>query len=328
MPANLPHQYYEAEKKLRAAKTPQEKIQIVEAMLAVIPHHKGTDKIIGQLRKRLSKLKEETESASKGGRRGDIYNVRKEGAAQVAMAGFPNVGKSSLLKILTNADSRVAEYPYTTRLPIPGMLEVDNVQIQLIDLPPVTDESVETWLYNIFRNADLLMLVVDLIDAPSLQVEAIVEDLQGKRICVAGTSAQDAAGLGDVIKKAVIVGNKADLPGAAQGLKELQSQYGGGLSIFSVSVQEGSGLEGLGAELFNRLDMVRVYTRIPGKKANREKPYVLAKGSNVKDLARAVHKDIAEQLKYARIWGENKYSGQKVSAEYILEDEDIIELHN
>jgi hypothetical protein len=326
MPANLPPQYFEAEKNLRAAKTSQEKIQIVEAMLSIIPHHKGTDKLIGQLRKRLSKLREEAETRPKGGRRADIYQVKREGAAQVVMVGLPNVGKSMLLNSLTNAESRVAEYPYTTRMPAPGMVLYQNVQIQLVDLPPVTDESVESWLYNFFRNADMLMLVVDLTDDPAAQVDLLLEELQKKRICVQGTGTENEAGLGDMVKRAMVMGTKADLPGAGEGLKQLLSGYGG-LNVYAVSAQEGSNIEGIGMELFLCLDLVRVFTRAPGKKVDREKPFVLSKGSSVKDLARQVHKDLGDRLKYARIWGGNKYSGQKVSADYVLEDQDVIELH-
>jgi len=327
MPANLPPQYFEAEKKLREAKTPQEKLQLVEAMLAIIPHHKGTDKLIGHLRKRLSRLREEAETGSKAGKRGSLHQVNKEGAAQVVMAGLPNAGKSLLLKTLTNAETRVAEYPYTTRIPAPGMLMVDNVQIQLIDLPPIMDESVETWLYNFFRNADMLMLVVDLADAPVVQLELMVEDLQSKRICLEGTPSEDSAGPGDIVKKPMVVGTKADLPGAGEGLREMHSSCGDRLNIYVLSALKGLNLQGLGKELFECLDLVRAYTKVPGKEADREKPYVLPRGSTVKDLARKIHKDLVGKLKYARIWGENKYDGQKVSADHILEDEDVIEIH-
>ncbi len=327
MPTNLPPQYFEAEKKLREAKTPQEKIQIMEAMLSIIPHHKGTDKLIGQLRKRLSKMREEVETSPKAGRRDSIYQVKREGAAQVAMAGLPNTGKSLLLKALTNADSKVADYFYTTRLPVPGMLMVDNVQIQLVDLPAVMDESAESWLYNFFRNADLLMLVVDLTDDPATQVELLVEELKGKRICLEGTSSEEEAGLGDIVKKVMLVGTRADLPGAGEGLKELQSKYGERLNVYVLSAREGLNLEGLGKELFLSLQLVRVYTKAPGKKMDRRKPFVLSKGKSVKDLARKVHKDLEGNLKFARIWAENKYDGQKVSVDYVLEDEDVIELH-
>lgn len=328
MPANLPPQYLEAEKRLREAKTPQEKIQIVEAMLSIIPHHKGTDKLIGQLRKRLSRLREETEARQRAGRRESLYQVQREGAAQVAMVGLPNAGKSMLLNALTNAESRVADYPCTTRLPVPGMLTVDNIQIQLIDLPPVTDDSVESWLYNFFRSADLLMLVADLADAPTTQVEILIEELKSKRICLQETSSEKEAAIGDIFKKAIIVGTKADMHGAGQGFRELQQRYGKRLDIYVLSAREGSNLHGLGGELFRCLDLVRVYTKAPGKKADRGKPFVLPKGSSVKDLAGKVHHDLAENYKYARVWGENKFDGQKVSSDYILEDEDIIEIHS
>ena len=240
--------------------------------------------------------------------------------------GLPNAGKSQLLNSLTNADSRVAEYPYTTRMPSPGMVQYENVQIQLVDLPPVTDESVESWLYNFLRNADLLMLVVDLADDPLEQVELLIEEFQKKRIFVRGTGVEEDAGLGDIVKEAVVTGTKADLQDAGEGLKNLLSDYEG-MNTYALSAKTGSNLEGMGAELFHCLNLVRVYTKAPGKKDDRSKPFVISRGSSVKDLAHQVHHDFADGLKYARIWGGNKYSGQKVSADYVLEDEDVIELH-
>src|SRR5215470_14649965 len=126
MPANLTPQYIEAEKRFKQAQSVQERIDALEEMMATIPKHKGTEKLQADLKKKMSALRKETEHQKKSGRR-DSFVVEHEGARQLAMVGAPNSGKSCLLRALTNATPEVAEYPYTTRIPIPGMLVFENV---------------------------------------------------------------------------------------------------------------------------------------------------------------------------------------------------------
>ena len=130
MPANLTPQYLEAELKFKQAKTTPDKIKALEVMMAVIPKHKGTERLRGQLKSRMAKLKEELQKRPTVGRAEQVYNIKREGAAQVVLLGLPNSGKSSLLSRITNASSEVADYPFTTQKPVPGMMKFENLQIQ------------------------------------------------------------------------------------------------------------------------------------------------------------------------------------------------------
>src|SRR4030042_1556891 len=157
MPANLPPQYFEAERQYRRARDPEEKIAALRAMLSVMPKHKGTDKLHAELRHKIAKLSEEAEKEYATSRSSDPYYIRREGAGQAALVGLPNSGKSQLISAVTEASSTVAEYPFTTQMPIPGMMRYENIQIQVIDTPPLTSREAHTWLTNLLRNADILI---------------------------------------------------------------------------------------------------------------------------------------------------------------------------
>ncbi|RLA85780.1 MAG: GTP-binding protein HSR1 [Deltaproteobacteria bacterium] len=326
MPANLPPEYFVAEKRFREAKSIPEKIAALEAMLAIMPHHKGTDKLRATLRRKLAKLREEGEQRRGRGGRGDLYTVRKEGAGQVAMAGMPNAGKSQLLASLTNATPEVAEYPFTTQLPQAGMIPYENIKIQLVDLPPLSPDHVEPWVFNILRGADLLLVVLDLSHDPLGELETLREMMRGQRIVILGL---DEAGeeWGLYPKKAIIVGNKGDLDPEGENLTVLRELYGEGVPMIQVSAKEGRGLEELKRKVFSMLDIVRVYPKPPGKQPDMSNPVILRKGSTVEDLAEEIHKDFVKKLRYARIWGSARFDGQRVHRDWPLSDGDIVELH-
>ncbi len=326
MPANLPPEYFVAEKRFREAKSIPEKIAALEAMLAIMPHHKGTDKLRATLRRKLAKLREEGEQRRGRGGRGDLYTVRKEGAGQVAMAGMPNAGKSQLLASLTNATPEVAEYPFTTQLPQAGMIPYENIKIQLVDLPPLSPDHVEPWVFNILRGADLLLVVLDLSHDPLGELETLREMMRGQRIVLLGLD--EAKGeWGLYPKKAIIVGNKGDLDPEGENLTVLRELYGEGVPMIQVSAKEGRGLEELKRKVFSMLDIVRVYPKPPGKQPDMSNPVILRKGSTVEDLAEEIHKDFVEKLRYARIWGSARFDGQRVHRDWPLSDGDIVELH-
>jgi len=327
MPANLPPQYKEAEDRYRQAKTTPEKILALEEMLAIIPHHKGTDKLIGQLRKRLSQHKEESQRRSTTSRQADPFTVKKEGAAQVVLVGLPNCGKSQILGCLTNAVPLIADYPFTTRAPLPGMMKFENIQVQIVDSPPFMDEFAETGLANLIRNADAMAIVLDLAEDCATQIELIQEELNRRRVRVLKKGEEKKPEIGQYPKRAVLIGNKADLKEARENCRQLLDRFAKEYPVLCISAKENLNLEEAKKEIFSVLDIVRSYTKAPGKNPDWDDPVILPKGSKVLDFASQIHKDFAQKLKFARIWGKEKYDGQMVPRDYVLKDGDVIELH-
>jgi ribosome-interacting GTPase 1 len=326
MPANLPPQYFEAEKAYRQARSVAEKIEALEMMLAVMPKHKGTDHLRAELRARIARLSEEGQRRA-GGARAQLYAVRKEGAGQVALVGPPNVGKSRLLAVLTGAPARVADYPFTTQLPQPAMLPVENVQVQLVDLPAIVEHTTHAWMRPIVRQADLLLLVVDLSQDPLADLETTRRELAAMRVePVARLPDGEAEDQLVVPRRALIAANKADAPGADDSFELLALEVADRWPLVAVSAATGRGLEELRRRIFAQLDVIRVYTRPPGRPPDLTKPFVLPRGSTIDDLAAAIHKDLAQQLRYAQVWGHGKFQGQRVGRSYVLEDGDVVEL--
>ena len=322
MPANLPPEYFEVEKRFKEAATPQEKAVALEYLIATVPKHKGTDKLRADLRRRLSQLREEVVRRKKAGK-GDLYSVEKQGAAQVAVAGFANSGKSSILKSLTNATPIIADYPVSTILPLSGMMPFEDIQFQLVDLPPIGNESTDGWVSGILRVADALLLVVDLSDNPDIQTELLLEQLDKWGITLLKRS--EAFGKSGC-KPAIIAANKLDLPVAEEGLNRLRS-YETIYKVVPISLATKEGLEELRRTLFENSRIIRVYSKEPGSEPDRAKPFVLPLGSTILDLADLIHKDFLRNLKYVCIWGSAKFGGQRVQKDHVLHDRDIVEYH-
>ena len=327
MPANLPPQYHEAEKIYRSAKTPEEKVEALEAMLAIMPKHKGTDHLRAELRRRIAKHQEEAQRRPSAGRKGSSYNVRREGAGQIVLVGLPNTGKSQLVSALTDAAIEVADYPFATKVPAPGMMRFENIQMQLVDMPPLTDREAKPWLSHLLRNSDVLLVMIDLGEDPLTQMDAILAELEGMKVRIIGMKMTDELLIGVAQKKALLVGNKNDLSNAAESYNLLKSRYGDKLQVVSISARKGIGLEEMKRAIYNLLDIIRVYTKSPGAKADLDEPVVLKTGSTVEEAAASVHKDFLRNLKYAQVWGSGKFDGQKISRGYVLEDGDVIEFH-
>ena len=296
-------------------------------MLSLMPKHKGTDRMRAELRTKIAKFYQEAEKRPFVAKRGSqLYYVRKEGAGQVSLVGLANVGKSQLVSMLTLAAPQVADYPFTTQLPIPGMMEYENIQIQLVDLPAMTAPEVGSWLPNIVKNADLLLIVVDVIQDPVAQLETVIEWLAKHRMAVSNELGEPPVGMTHV-KKAMVVANKVD-SGDVRGKPEsLVSRYRGRFTVIPVSARRGDGLEQLREGVCKALDVVRVYTKPPGGKADLTEPSVVRRGSTVGDVAETVRKDFARNLKYAQVWGSGKFDGQRGRRDYILQEGNIVELH-
>jgi len=326
MPANLPPQYYEAERRLRLANTPQEKIIIIRDMLGIMPHHKGTDKLQADLRAKIAKLNKEIQKKHATSRY--TYHIEKESVAQCVLIGLPNAGKSQLLRVLTNATPTVASYPFTTDNPIVGMMMYENIQIQLVDTPAVNHEFMDKWLGNLVSSADLLLLMVDLSNALVMdEMGLITNRLEKSRIKIETSALSAVTDIGYLHKKALIVGNKKDSQNAAKNLTHLNKQLGPEIPVVAVSAKYKQGLQELKNQIYGSLNIIRVYSKAPSEKPDLNEPIVLSKGSTVIDAARAIHKDFIGKLRYARLWGSNKFAGQRVEKDYLLEDGDIIEFH-
>jgi len=325
MPANLPPQYFDAEKSFREAKDPMEKIAALEEMLAIMPKHKGTDHLRAELRTRIAKLNQL--AAKKSGARRASLVIEKEGAAQVAVIGLPNAGKSQLISTITNASPPVAEYPFTTHGATPGMMEFENIKIQMLDTPPLVPQAIQFWLPPLLRRADALLVMVDLSRDPLEQMEAITARLKKMRIIIGDGGGEDDPEFTVWHRKALIIGNKLDLDGASRNYDALKAEYEGRFPVIAVSAKQGTGLEELKAKIYEVLGIIRVYTKVPGRKPDFNDPIVIDRGSTLADAAAEVHKDFAAGMKYARIWGSAKHDGVMAKRDHVLEDGDIIELH-
>jgi ribosome-interacting GTPase 1 len=329
MPANLTPQYHDADKRFRQAKTPAEKISALEDMLALIPKHKGTEKMQADLKRRLSRAREEAQKKGKAGARGNTYHVPREGAGQVALVGPANSGKSTLLAMLTNATPEVGDYPFTTRKPLPGMMGFENIKIQLVDLPPIAPEWTEGWVFALVRNADLVLILVDLAsDEVFDQVEQVRSQLLTHKIRLMRQAAAEHTDGGEITKRALLVGNKDDVEEAKERGAFLTELYAADFPVLTISAAFGNNFESLRRALFDGLGVLRVYTKSPGKKPELDAPFVLQQGSTILDVAEAVHKDIAASLKFARVWGAETFDGQRVMRDYVVQDGDVIELHS
>jgi ribosome-interacting GTPase 1 len=331
MPANLTPDYLEAERRFREAKDAQAKIEALEEMLSVIPKHKGTEKLQADLKSRLAKLRAQPRKKGAAGRHEDPYHIPKEGAAQLVLVGPPNSGKSAVLKALTHADPEVTEYPFATRKPLPGMMTYENIQIQLIDTPSIDAGFMEPFMPRMVRLADGVLLVVDGGSDDILeQTSTVLEKLENLKIRLAGRVAAGPEGAGvagPMDKKTLLVCTRSDREGAGKRFEILRELTGDRFRSLLVSTYSAASLETLKKEIFDFLEIIRVYTKTPGKKADLSRPYVFPRGTTVIDASEHVHKDFREKFKFAKIWGSEKYDGQMVQRDFLLQDGDVIEFH-
>jgi len=329
VPANLPPHYQKLEDSLRQARTGEEKIAILEEMYALLPKHKGTDKMQADIKKRISRLRQEPKAAT--GKSTFTYHVKKEGAGQVFLVGAPNAGKSALLRAVTSAEPEVAEYPFTTRKPTPGMMKFEDVPIQLIDVPPLSREFMEAWVLQEVRYGDGLLVLVDLGDDAALdgldEVFSLLAEGKIEPVPPDGQPPIEERDVSLAYVPTLMVGTKADREGAADRLEILRELYGARFPFQTVSLDDPASRTALARAVFDLLRLMRVYGKQPGKPADLTSPFVLPRGSTLEDLARHVHKDFVEKLAFARVWGEGKFDGQRINRDFVLSDRDVVELH-
>jgi ribosome-interacting GTPase 1 len=330
MSANLPPQYHAAEEEFRTATTPDAKLEALNSMLRLIPKHKGTEKMQSDIKKRISKWKNQAEQAKKkAGGRVDPGHVPREGAAQVPVMGPVNSGKSSLIAALTNLEPGIADYPFTTRIPQPGMLFYHGIPIQLVDTPALDPNVTERWISTLIRNGDMIVMVLDLARDDLIEqweaAHAVLEDLRIELLAPDGI--KEIADDGTARIPAIYLGNKCRMDDAAERLEVLAELFEDLPEIHAVSAHKGYWLEEFQKLLTDSLGLIRVFSKPPGKEADLNQPFVVKKGSTVTELATTVHKDIAKKMKFARVWGEKVFDGQRVAMDYELVDGDIVELN-
>ncbi|MCU0880888.1 MAG: 50S ribosome-binding GTPase [Pirellulaceae bacterium] len=331
MPANLTPQYHKAEAEYRRAQTPEDELRCLELMLREIPKHKGTDKLQAELKAKISKAKAEVEQHKKSGKKGHHGpQILRQGAGRATIIGGPNAGKSQLLARLTRATPEVAEYPFTTREPQPGMMPWEDVAVQLIDTPPITADVFDSSILGLIRGSDLVLLMADIGTDEGIEaLPPVLERLNQTKTRLARESYLDEEDIGLSFTQTLLVLNKCDLPGCEERLALLKEFCPLDFTEFRISAEHGTGLEDLRHAIYQALDVVRVYTKLPSKKdPDYDKPFTLKRGGTLLDVAELVHRDLAASFKYARVWSTSIVSpGAQMKGDYVVHDKDVVEIH-
>lgn len=329
MPANLTPQYQKAEEAYRRAQSAEEKVECLENMLKLIPKHKGTEKLQADLKSRLKEAKAELQAEKKGPKRtGPSYRFPRQGAGQVVLLGAPNSGKSRILAELTHAEPLVAEYPYSTHEPMPGMMPWEDVTVELIDTPPITATHFEPYLISIVRSADAALLCFNgsSDDAPQETADVLAQ-LQARKTRLCDRTGFDEEDFSIVNIKTMLVVTRGEDPDCEVRLEMFRELVPHTFPTERVELDSPSARERLRNRIYELLDVIRVYTKKPGKPADYKEPFTIRRGGTVEDLALMVHRELAEKLKFAKAWGPSAHDGQSVGRDHVLADRDLVELH-
>jgi ribosome-interacting GTPase 1 len=329
MPANLTPQYLKAEQEYRRASTPDEELKCLQAMLRELPKHKGTDKLQAELKSKISRAKSEVESQTRSGKKSSGFRLPRQGAGRAVIVGGPNAGKSQLLASLTQATPKIADYPFTTREPAPGMMPWEDVMVQIIDTPPITADFMDPSLQGLIRGADLVLLMIDLGSDDGIEhCQEVIKALHQTKTRLGRTTHLDEEDIGLSFTKTFAVPNKIDIPEATERLGLLHELLSLDFEQFVISAARSDGLDSLRSAIYAGLDVVRVYTKLPTQKEpDYDRPYTVQRGATLWEVAGLIHKDFVSSLKYARVWGSQVHDGTRVKADYVVNDKDVVELH-
>ncbi len=332
MPANLPPEYHEAKDRYEDATDPDEELNALRDMLSNLPKHKGTDKIQARLRRKISETKEKKRAQQKKQKKqkeGRSISIERQGSGQIYVYGPPNSGKTTILNELTSLDRKTGDYPHTTREPYPGMMKYENVDIQLVDFPPLTPDYIPAWVNPLLRGADGLCHIVDAGSESCLEdLEESLEILEEEKIIPSWQESRlPPEDSGYMVKPTLLVANKMDVEGAEERIEIVRELYGEDFDPLPVSAKEGKNLDRVREGIWKLLGKIRIYSRPKGEDPDWEKPYTIPEGSTVQDFAEAVHREIAGNLQYARIWGNDQlHDGQRIQRDHVLSDEDQVQL--
>jgi len=330
MALNLTPQFHEADARYRAATTPEERLAALEDMWRELPKHKSSEKMQGELKKKLSAARK---AVQQGGKKTTAktnpFTIPRTGAGQVVLLGTPNVGKSSIVGGLTNAHVKIAEYPFTTALPLPGMVAFEDIQIQLIDTPPVTAEHVPAGFAGLWRSADALLVVADLASDTVLEdVDTCLNLLSERNVELTDGRRMHPTEAGEPLRvPGLVLANKSDVPSALDALDVLRELIGERVTIEPLSTHDPEQVDQLPALLFRLIQVIRVYAKPQGRKPDLSDPFVVPMGSDVHNLAHIVFRGSENRVRSARLWGQGVADGQNVHLDHVLHDKDVVELH-
>ena len=293
MPTNVSVFYLRAEQEYHEAKTSNQKLAALKKMLSLCPKHKGAEKLQKQIKERIRRLKYQRQKENQQKKTGRSLTIKREGAAQIAIVGLPNSGKSTLLSKLSGKKVNIAEYPFTTKKPEIRMIPFENIKLQGMEIPAIYEGFAKTTrgrqFLSIVRNADMVLIIVK-------------DKEDEKKVIKELTDANIKAGKDRIFKEFV--------------------QY---LPFITVNQSEFDDPT-LKKEIWKKLSKIRVQTRTKGGVA--KKPIILRVGSTVKKVAGIVHKDFLKNFKYAKIWGPSaKFKGQQVGLGHKLKDTDVVEIY-
>ena len=321
-PSNPPPSH-DAEAEYKKARTPDEKLAALKKMWVILPKHKASEKVQAILKTKISEVTDEVEAVKSGPKKATAsYKIPHQGAGTIVFLGGPNAGKSSLLRKLTKATPEVAPYPFTTREPVPGMMDWEDVRVQLIDLPPITADFYEPHITDFARTSHGAALIVDIGD-------------DGRPPCRKRSSRRLAGrSISSVIKEGEGA-RQSSHPHAAHGKQDRRRRLNDRLD------NEGDDrrpcdpepqhrerrLDELRTRFFRMLGVIRIYAKPPGKPADMTAPFTIHNGGTVLDFAERVHSDLSESLKSAKVWGSAQFDGQTVKRDHVLRDRDVVELH-
>ena len=328
MPANLTPQYRRAEEEYRRAQSAREQIECLERMLRMVPKHKGTEKLQADLKTRLKDARGDLQNDTSGNRSGPSYRFPQQGAGTVVVIGAPNAGKSRILAELTRAEALVAVYPFSTRVPLPGMMPWHDASAQLIDTPPVTDARMEPYMTNLVRSADAVVLAFDgsSDDAPEQTVE-VIRQFESRKTLLENATGFDDDDFSIVRIRTLLAVTRADDREVHERLELLHELNPHEFQMQLVELGSQDSRESLRNTIYEMLNVIRVYTKKPGRPADYTDPYTISSEGTIDELAHKVHRDQAAQLKFAKVWGSSAHDGQTVGCDHRLCDRDLVELH-